>query len=113
MANGVCYIEFTGKDVAGKSKFFQDVFGWNSTPHGEGYAMWTSGEGELGGGFSGEGEPKTIAYIEVADIDATLNTIGENGGSTLVPKTKISDEHGFFAHFKDCCGTIVGLWSKS
>lgn len=113
MANSICWIEFYGKDVAGKSKFFKDIFGWDSTPHGDSYAMWTSGKDEMGGGFGAEGTPRTIAYIEVDDIEATLKTIGENGGSTVVPKTKISDEHGFFAHFNDCCGTLLGLWAKS
>lgn len=113
MANGICYIEIIGKDVAGKSKFFKDVFGWNATPHGDTYAMWSSGKEELEGGFSSHGESGTIAYIEVDDIEATLKTISENGGSTVVPKTKIDEDHGFFAHFNDCCGTTVGLWAKT
>ena len=113
MVNPVCWIDFHGMDVAKKSKFFQDVFGWECSPLGERYALWTSGEGEIGGGLNDEGEPKTIAYISVDDIEASLKSIAENGGKTVLPKSKLDGDHGFIALFTDCCGTTVGLWSKT
>ena len=115
MANSLCWVEFYGKDVAQKSKFLKDVFGWESTPHGDNYAMWTSGEGQMGGGLGNEESMGlcTVAYIEVDDIEATLKKIEDNGGSTVIPKTQISEEHGYFAHFTDCCGTKLALWSKT
>jgi predicted enzyme related to lactoylglutathione lyase len=115
MANPICYVEFWGSNAKGKSEFFREVFGWECVPHGENYAMWTTGEGEMGGGLGSDESMGqcTVAYIQVADIEATLKSIEANGGSTIIPKKQISEDHGYFAHFKDCCGTIVGLWSKS
>jgi uncharacterized protein len=53
-----------------------------------------------------------ILHIEADDIDATLAKIIENGGTTIVPKTKISDEFGHFALFLDNVGNRFGLWSS-
>ena len=53
-----------------------------------------------------------ILHIEADDIDGTLAKIIENGGKTIVPKTKISDEFGHFALFLDNVGNRFGLWSS-
>ena len=72
----------------------------------------------LGGGFDSgpNAEPPSevgpILHIEIDDIEATLAKIGEAGGRTIVPKTKISDEFGFFALFVDNVGNRMGLWSR-
>ncbi len=50
---------------------------------------------------------------ELSDIDATLARVSEMGGRTLVPKTRISEEHGHFALFLDNVGNRLGLWSSS
>jgi len=117
MANELCYVEFYSSDFKGTGKFFSDVFGWQTTPSMNNYLSWSAGDSPLGGGFSSEGVdkqgPHTLAYIHVEDIEAALKAVNEHGGGTVLPKTKISDEYGFFAIFTEPGGTAVGLWSKS
>ena len=72
--------------------------------------------GELGGGFrveeKGPDMQKTLIYIHVENIDQSMEQIMANGGTQVMPKTKISDEHGSFALFLDPSGTCVGIWSQ-
>ena len=42
-----------------------------------------------------------------------LAKIEDKGGQIINNKTKISDEHGYYALFKDTCGNYMGLWSKN
>ena len=53
-----------------------------------------------------------MAFIEVEDIEATLAKVETAGGAVITPKSKISDEHGYFATFKDPQGIDWSLWSK-
>jgi len=117
MGDKVCHIEFVAGDLAAAGEFYSNVFGWKITPMGDNYALWCAGDENVGGGFTLEDESsggqRTVAYIKVDDIEAKLTQITGAGGELVVPKTKISDEHGFFALFKDHSGTIVGLWGKA
>ena len=117
MANEICYVEFYTTDHQATAEFFSQVFGWKATQMMDNYLSWTAGDSPLGGGFSSEqverSGPRTIAYIQVEDIEATLKKIGEHGGRTVIGKTKISDEYGFFAWFEDPSGATVGIWCKT
>lgn len=117
MGDKVCHIEFLAGNLAAAGEFYSNVFGWEITPMGDNYALWAAGDESLGGGLSlgdeGSGGQRTVVYIKVDDIEAKLAQITGAGGETVVPKTKISEEHGFFALFKDPSGTIVGLWGKT
>jgi len=53
-----------------------------------------------------------MLYISTESIEKTLSLIEKYGGKTILKKTKISDEHGFFAKFEDSFGNILGLWSR-
>lgn len=118
MVNAICHIEFVSNGMKETVKFYSDIFGWKITEFTPEYHMFAPGEGELGGGFryvDPEGDereaPRTVVYVSVDDIEKTLARIEAAGGKTIIPKRKISDEHGFFAFFMDPQGTIVGLWS--
>jgi uncharacterized protein len=120
MKHQVCHVEFMSNDLAQTSEFFSKLFGWQLTPMGAEYTLWSAGAGTLGGGFAkhdpavyGPEGNRTVAYIAVEDIEAKCALIASLGGTVLVPKTKISDEYGFFAIFRDPQGTVVGLWSQA
>jgi uncharacterized protein len=116
MGNHIVHIEFPAGDPAGAGAFYNQLFGWETTPMSEGYVLFNPGEGAVGGGFSKPEGPSpnwVVCYIQVDDIEAHLAKIAAAGGSMVVPKTKISDEHGFFALFKDPQGNIAGLWSQT
>ena len=59
-----------------------------------------------------EGELKTpVITVDVDDIDATLQTVEQLGGSVVAPKDCHS-RHGLLAYFKDTEGNILGLWEN-
>lgn len=117
MSNEICYLEFYTRDYQLTGKFFSDVFGWQTAPSMNNYLSWSAGDSPLGGGFLSESVeqhgPHTLAYIHVEDIEAALRSVEEHGGTTVLPKTRISDEYGYFAIFTEPGGTMVGLWSKT
>jgi uncharacterized protein len=116
----VAHIELATNDLAASRRFYERVFGWRfeEAPGLEKYVMFSTPNGQ-GGGFdagprsSGPSTTGPILHVEVVDIDTTLAQIGEMGGKTLVPKTKISDEHGHFALLLDNVGNRFGLWSPT
>jgi len=121
MANGdICHVELHSRDLDATRKFYETLFGWTFEiiPGFETYAMFET-PGGLGGGVdsgpnaeipSGSGP---ILHVETDDIEGTLARIEQLGGKTLVGKTKISDEFGYFALFLDDAGTRLGLWSQT
>ena len=117
MANTVCHVEFVAENIGAAGEFYSKVFGWELTPAGEQYVIWSAGKNEIGGGImpveAWTVGQRTFAYIKVDDIQAMLSAVNTAGGSTIHPKTKISDEHGFYAVIKDPQGTIVGLWCRT
>lgn len=50
--------------------------------------------------------------IDVQDINAALENIGQLGGSTVVEKQAVG-EMGFTAYFKDPEGNLMGLWETA
>jgi predicted enzyme related to lactoylglutathione lyase len=75
------------------------------------YHMVDSDGVGLGGavGQGGEEMPNYLTlYIEVPDINAHLERVGEAGGSTIMPRTEIPDTVTF-ALFADPAGNVVGL----
>jgi hypothetical protein len=52
--------------------------------------------------------PHKILYIEVSDLQATLDAIHAAGGSTLLPPTEVPGV-STFALFKDPAGNVMGL----
>jgi len=53
-----------------------------------------------------------VPYVTTDDIEASLEKIGSNGGSTVVPKTEIPG-FGHFAIFSDPTGNRIELFSGS
>jgi len=114
MACPIMHIELQAADLAAAAKFYRHLFGWESTEYGPEWSLFAAGKGP-GGGFvreMPEGHP-VVFYIEVDDIEGKLKEIEAAGGKTLHPKTRISEEHGFYGMFADLHGVAVGLWSRT
>ncbi len=112
----IVHIEIPAPDLEKAAEFYSKLFGWKVevTPEMD-YAMWSAGEDAVGGGFSKQAKPSTegaLLHIGVDDIEAKLKEIETAGGKTLTPKTKISDEWGYYAEFLDIFGNKLGLWSE-
>lgn len=112
----IVHIEIPAPDFDKAAEFYSKVFGWKVEMEPEmDYATWSAGEDAVAGGFTKQGKPSTegsLLYIEADDIEAKLAEIEAAGGKTLTPKTKISDEYGYYAEFLDVFGNKLGLWSK-
>ena len=115
MANEICYLEIVTKNLSQTTGFYEGLFGWKVTPAGDNYAMFSADAG-MEGGFTPPMpglERGVCIYISVDDIPGTLARVVAAGGETVVPKTKISDEYGYYSLFKDPHGNVIGLWSKT
>lgn len=53
----------------------------------------------------------TIVYLSVTDVTTVLVRVESAGGRTLVPRTALPENMGFFAVMLDSEGNRVGLWS--
>lgn len=114
MAHEICYVELIAADGLRAASFYAQVFGWEMTGLSEGYTSFKPEKG-VSGGFS---KPMpgidhgACIYVATEDIEDSLKKIAAAGGQTVVGKTKISDEYGFYALFKDPMGNVLGLWSQ-
>ena len=117
MPNPVVYFEILGSDYAGLQQYYRDLFGWKITqmsPEMDHSAVIVDedGEGIPGGiGRSITGSSRLTFYVQVDDIQASLDRAGELGGETAAPVTVIPGMVTF-AHFKDPEGNLVGLVSS-
>jgi predicted enzyme related to lactoylglutathione lyase len=113
--NGICHVEIPTVNLDRVSKFYSEIFGWESEYMKEfDYSTFKTPEG-VGGGFSkqlkvaGKGIGILI-YIMVGDIEATLKNIESHGGKTVSPKSPIPGV-GHIGVFADSEGNEIGLFS--
>ncbi len=113
--NPVCFIQIPAPDMNKARAFYQRVFGWEISMLPDGmYAFYK--DGRAGGALCARSKPSDDGirlFISADDIPAKLKEIVAAGGEEVTPKTKISDEYGYFAFFRDSNGGKMGLWSKT
>jgi predicted enzyme related to lactoylglutathione lyase len=109
MANPVTWFEIIGKDGGKLQKFYGDLFGWKIDANNPmNYGMVDNGGAGINGGVgTGEG-PSLTVYVEVADLQATLQKVEAAGGKTVMP---VMDVPGgpTIAQFADPEGNVVGI----
>ena len=113
MGNPVVHFEIGCKDRARTGKFFSELFGWQIASDASG-AINTGGTGGIPGHITSLGhEPEhyTTFYVEVDDVQATLDKVTALGGKTVVPPIKIPT--GMFAWFSDIEGNMIGLMKRN
>lgn len=78
--------------------------------------QFTAEEAGIGGAFTQVDENKPagtlVPYVTTDDIEGSLEKIGSNGGTTVVPKTEIPG-FGHYAVFSDPTGSKIGLFFGS
>ncbi len=119
--NPGCWFEIPVTDLERSKTFYEGVFAFTLTPEEMGptkMLMFPSDKesaGITGALVKAEGcIPSTTGstiYLEVKDLEKTLEKINQHGGTTLMPKMDIG-EHGNIAQFLDCEGNRVALWSE-
>jgi predicted enzyme related to lactoylglutathione lyase len=112
MPNPVVHFEVLGRDADALKRFFGDTFEWEMESMMPTYAMARpGGEGGIDGGVGsppdGAGGHVTF-YIQVEDLQAALDKVAANGGSTIAPPMDIPGGPSI-ALFADPEGHVVGL----
>ncbi|MBI1334791.1 MAG: VOC family protein [Armatimonadetes bacterium] len=109
MSNPVVFFEIGCRDSESTSQFYSSLFDWNlsSTPTG---AMIDTGEGIPGQITSLGHEPHqyTTFYVQVDDVEASIEKAKELGGTLIVGPVPIP--MGTFAWISDPGGNVIGLW---
>ncbi|MFI7542456.1 VOC family protein [Actinoplanes sp. NPDC049599] len=111
MAHPVVHWEIGGRNLAGLQDFYAKAFGWSMQEAGADYRLVQAAEGGFGGGLMRAHPPMppyVTVYVQVEDLAEALRSIGELGGTTLVPPTAIN-KTASFALFRDPEGNTVGL----
>jgi hypothetical protein len=111
MGRPVVHFEIGCRDRARTGEFYAKLFDWEITAAGPAsYIATGSPEGIQGHITSLGHEPEhyTIFYVEVEDVQASLDAAMALGGKKLVGPLTIPT--GTFAWFADPDGNTVGLW---
>jgi uncharacterized protein len=126
MTGRVVHFEVPFDDGDRARGFYKEIFGWQlqTMPEMGGYTLVMSGPsgdtgpteaGFINGGMLSRDQaatPGPVIVVDVDSIDASLEKIGSQGGSTVVGKTPVGDM-GFAAYFKDPEGNVIGLWETA
>lgn len=110
MPNPVVHFEIQVKDAEAAQEFFGKLFGWdiqadNPMEYG---VVDTQAGGINGGVITDPAAPRVVIYVEVADLQASLDKAESLGGKTLVPPTEIPGVVTF-AMMSDLEGNVIGL----
>jgi predicted enzyme related to lactoylglutathione lyase len=122
MANVINWFEIPVADFERAKKFYGEIL--NGTLHTEKMGdhlmgfLPMEGEGVGGAIVHGEGytpsSDGTVVYLNGGDdLGVILSRVEPSGGKILVPKTKITEEIGYFAIFLDTEGNKIALHSRS
>jgi len=121
MGNAVVHFEVMAQDRAKLTAFYAELFGWQiGTDNPLGYGVIshddnhsTGGIG-IGGGIYGDVEPDysgVTFYVEVDDVEATLQQVEALGGTRLMGPEQFEGGPRF-GHLRDPEGHWVGLFQK-
>lgn len=116
MKSIITWIEIPANNLQRAVKFYGNVFNWEleiqdwgtekmaCLPNDAGAISWAPG-------FNPSKDGVLVSLNTGKELDAVINRIIQNGGSVLIPKTKIEAENrGWFATFADSEGNRVGLY---
>lgn len=115
MPQPIVYVELGAMNVPRAAAFYSSVFGWEFTdPNSDGYSTFSTGPSGIGGGIyrihkvaAGGG---VVIYLLVDDIDEYTKRITLAGGTVVVPKSSIPNT-GWYGHFRDVDGNLMGLFT--
>ena len=109
MAENVKLIVYPAKDLTAGKAFFNTFLGVEPYVDGDYYVGYKAENMEVGLDPNGQ---EIIAYIEVADIKASLQTLVDAGASTQQEPTDVGGGM-LIAKVKDANGNVLGLRQAS
>jgi predicted enzyme related to lactoylglutathione lyase len=120
MINNFVHINIGVKDLEKTKDFYSAIFNWRiyEIPEMTDILFFEiDKEGDsVEGGFALTEEPinpgSIVLYVNVDDIDSTLDKVKTLKGEVVLEKTKLPGGFGIIARFKDINGNIMGLWTE-
>jgi predicted enzyme related to lactoylglutathione lyase len=114
MPNPVVHFEVMARDnVEAVRSFYAEAFGWTintDNPANYGLVDTGAGEGIRGGiGKPMDGPSYATFYIQVDNLERTLDRIAKLGGTKLMPPMDVPGQPIAIAMFKDPAGNPIGL----
>jgi hypothetical protein len=131
----VVWFELYTRDLVRARAFYENLLGWTFQPFDEYQpdkyllirtASGATGKGALvhrdatpeltdSGGSAGSadsgGSGGCVLYVEVADLDASLELVTSIGGRRVAGRRAIGDVDGSFALVEDPDRNVLGLWA--
>ena len=114
----VIHTELITDNPKATADFVGKMFGWNvqkwDNPKAE-YYMWNYPGEKMGGGGIGQSEkqgPHVDIYVDVEDVNATLDKALSLGATEITGETEIGGGMGYFAVIQVPGGCRLGLWAK-
>lgn len=114
MTNPVAWFEVLGKDGTALQNFYSSLFGWSiDADNPMNYGMVAAGAGGIAGGIgpSQDGAARITFYVQVDDLQASLDRAVELGGAVTVPPMEVP-EGPTIAMFTDVAGNQIGLMKQ-
>ena len=122
MGNPFCHIELNTTDLDKAKSFYSGLFDWKledmPMPGGT-YTLIDPGQTDgpgCGGGMMShpvEGVPSHwLSYIQVDDLDATVQKAESLGGQVVVPRMEVP-EMGWFAVLQGPTGEHFAVWENA
>lgn len=115
MGNPFCHLELHSTDTGKAKEFYGSLFDWKLDDMDMGggtYTMVNVGEG-TGGGIMQNPVPGApshwLAYVEVADLDASIAKAKSLGGTVVQERMEVPNM-GWFSVITDPTGAAFGLW---
>ncbi|ORW10123.1 VOC family protein [Mycobacterium kyorinense] len=107
MANVVNYFEVGTPDADATRGFYGGLFGWDIGDSGD-YRMIDGDKGGVWDSSKTGGGSWAIFYVQVDDVQATVDKASELGAKVVVPLTDNGPLE--FAHLQDPQGNRFGVW---
>ena len=115
MGQRIVHFEIIGKEATRLRQFYTDLFSWNvGEPMGPESGFYSLVDGESSGlpggiGQDFEGNSRVTIYVEVPDLQATLDRATAMGGKVLMPPMEVPGGNVTIAMFADPEGNVMGL----
>ncbi|MBV9090434.1 MAG: VOC family protein [Mycobacteriaceae bacterium] len=108
MTNVVNYFEIGTPDSEATKAFYGGLFGWPIGEASNGYRMVDGDKGGVWDSSAVGGGSWAIFYVQVDDVQATIDNAASLGAKVIVPFT----DNGAieFAHLQDPHGNRFGVW---
>lgn len=108
---GASYLRIPAPDPAPMTAFYRAVFGWQIRDDSS-HPAFTDGTGHVIGHFQPDiavvGEAGVLLYVYVADLDAALQRVLDNGGT--IADQPYPEGNLWVATARDPAGNFLGLW---